>query len=92
MCEPIHSRFQRAAREVTCLSRRPDNIAKLRLYGLYKQATLGDCRGVRPGMDDPAGRFKHDAWKALAGTSREAAMQEYIAFVEDLKAADPLMQ
>jgi acyl-CoA-binding protein len=67
-------------------------MAKLRLYGLYMQATEGDCRGIRPGMDDPAGRFEYDAWKALAGTNSHTAMEAYIAFVEDLKEAYPLAQ
>ena len=31
------------------------------------------------------GRAKFDAWAALAGTSTEAAMQQYIDLIEELK-------
>ena len=31
---------------------------QLRLYGLYKQATQGDCEGGRPAFWDQAGRAK----------------------------------
>ncbi len=87
MTKELEVRFTQAVAEVRALRRAPDKIAKLRLYGLYKQATQGDCHSVRPGMDDPEGRFKYDAWKALRGTPPEQAKADYIAFVEDLKLA-----
>jgi diazepam-binding inhibitor (GABA receptor modulating acyl-CoA-binding protein) len=88
MAEDIQERFERASQEVTQLSQAPDNLAKLRLYALYKQASSGDCTGSRPGMLDMVGRAKFDAWKALEGTSQDEAKQQYIDFVEELKAAD----
>lgn len=88
MSDELKARFETAAKEVTELSQAPDMQSKLRLYVLYKQGTVGDCTGSRPGMMDFAGRAKYDAWKALEGTSQEQAMQMYIDFVEELKAAD----
>lgn len=44
----------------------PSSNQKLQLYGLYKQATKGsgqDGKG-RPGVMDPVGRAKFDAWAA----------------------------
>ncbi|KAG1857173.1 hypothetical protein C8R48DRAFT_278687 [Suillus tomentosus] len=35
---------------------------KLTMYSLYKQATLGNVQGGRPGMWDMLGRAKWDAW------------------------------
>ena len=59
---------------------------KLKLYGLYKQATHGDCDTTRPGMLDFAGKAKWDAWNGLKGTlSKEEAMAAYIAYVTELK-------
>ena len=84
----LDARFQQASVEVTQLSQAPDNLAKLKLYALYKQATVGDCTGSRPGMLDFVGRAKYDAWKELAGMSLDEAKEKYIAFVEELKAAD----
>ncbi len=88
MAETLEQRFQRASQEVTQLSEAPDNLTKLRLYALFKQATQGDCTGPRPGLLDMVGRAKYDAWKALEGTTKEASMEQYIALVEELKAAD----
>lgn len=88
MSDDLKARFEQASQEVTQLSKAPDNMAKLRLYALYKQATAGDCTGDRPGIMNPAGRFKYDAWQALQGTSADEAMQQYIDYVGELKAAD----
>lgn len=83
----LESRFQTASVEVTQLPEAPDNLAKLRLYALYKQATQGDCTGSRPGMMDFVGRAKYDAWAALKGTSKEEGQEQYIALVQELKSA-----
>ena len=88
MSDDLKARFEQASQEVTQLSKAPDNMAKLRLYALYKQASAGDCSGKRPGLTDFVGKAKYDGWKALEGTSQEDAMQMYIDFVEELKAAD----
>jgi diazepam-binding inhibitor (GABA receptor modulating acyl-CoA-binding protein) len=53
----------------------------LQLYALYKQATSGDATGDRPGMLDVRGRAKYDAWAKHKGTSKDAAMEQYIALV-----------
>ena len=79
--------FESAVAAVPGLSRDPGNDVKLRLYGLYKQATEGDVTGKRPGFTNPVGRAKHDAWAAVAGTSREEAEDAYVAEVNVLLAA-----
>lgn len=88
MSDDLTARFEQASQDVTQLSEAPDNAAKLKLYALYKQATAGDCTGSRPGMMDFVGRAKYDAWKELEGNSQDEAKEKYIAFVEELKAAD----
>jgi carboxylesterase len=57
------------------------NDVLLELYALYKQATVGDATGPRPGMLDIRGRAKHDAWAARRGLAPEAAMAAYVALV-----------
>ena len=81
----LKSQFEKAAREVQQLPKRPDNDTLLRLYALYKQATMGDVSGQRPGAMDFVGRAKYDAWAGLKGMVKKEAMQEYIDFVESLK-------
>ncbi len=56
----------------------------LKLYALYKQATAGDATGDRPGVFDFVRRAKFDAWSAVAGTSKNDAMKQYIALVASL--------
>ena len=79
--------FEQAALAVKGLTVDPGNEVKLRLYGLYKQATEGDVAGSRPGFTNPVGRQKYDAWAKLSGTSPEAAREQYVAIVRDLTAS-----
>ena len=64
----------------------PGNEDLLKLYALYKQSTVGDAAGKRPGMMDFVKRAKFDAWAELEGTSSDDAKQAYVDLVESLKA------
>ena len=77
--------FQRAQDEVQRLPKRPSNNELLDLYALFKQATVGDVQGKRPGMLDIKGRAKYDAWAKRKGTGQDQARQTYIDLVEQLK-------
>lgn len=79
------SDFETAVAEVQELSERPGREDLLKLYALYKQATVGDVAGKRPGMLDVAGRAKYDAWAALEATSSDDAKAAYVDLVESLK-------
>ena len=81
----LETRFDAAVADSKRLPEKPDNATLLRLYALFKQASGGDADGERPGFSDFIGRAKWDAWQALSGTSREAAMQAYVDLVESLK-------
>ncbi len=83
----LTAEFEQAQVDVKQLDRRPGNDVLLRLYALYKQGTHGDADGKRPGVFDMVGRAKYDAWKALAGTSQPDAQQQYVALVQELRAA-----
>ena len=78
--------FEQAVAAVKELTTDPGNDVKLKLYGLFKQATSGDATGSRPGFTNPVGRAKYDAWAKLSGTAPEAAEQQYVAIVRDLTA------
>ena len=82
----LKTQFEQAAARSRTLGDQPNDVL-LKLYALYKQATAGDATGPRPGGFDFVGRAKYDAWAALAGTSGEQAMQDYIAVVEELSKA-----
>ncbi len=80
----LAKRFEAAAEAVKTLSERPDNDMLLRLYALYKQGAEGDVSGPKPGFFDFVGTAKYDAWAKLAGTSKDEAMEKYIALVKRL--------
>ena len=77
--------FDAAAAASKTLRKAPDNDTLLALYSLYKQASVGDVSGERPGALDMVNRAKFDAWSARKGTSREDAMRAYIDLVKKLK-------
>jgi diazepam-binding inhibitor (GABA receptor modulating acyl-CoA-binding protein) len=57
---------------------------KLNVYGTFKQASTGDCNIARPGMFDPKGKAKWDAWDAKKGMSQEDARQAYVDLLTEL--------
>ena len=81
----LKQRFDAAVAASKTLPERPDNNTLLKLYALYKQGTGGDADGERPGMSDFIARAKYDAWAAVAGTSKEDAMRQYVDLVESLQ-------
>lgn len=81
----IDAAFTTALAEVEELPERPGNEDLLKLYALYKQSTVGDVDGKRPGMMDFVKRAKYDAWAELQGTSSDDAKQAYVDKVEALK-------
>lgn len=54
------------------------NEQKLRAYALFKQSTIGDATGDRPGAFNFVARAKFDAWAALKGTAKDEAMRLYV--------------
>jgi len=76
-------RFDAAVERSKVLPSQPNNI-KLDLYSLFKQGSSGDVKGSRPGMFDPVGRAKWDAWEKRKGMSKDAAMEAYVALIEKL--------
>jgi acyl-CoA-binding protein len=81
----VKKQFEAAAAASKNLKERPDNDTMLKLYALFKQATIGDVEGKRPGFTDMVGRAKFDAWAAAKGKSADDAMREYTALVNSLK-------
>jgi acyl-CoA-binding protein len=84
----LEGRFIEAQQRVMNLARRPPNETLLQIYALFKQATIGDVTGKRPGLLDVKGRAKFDAWAAKKGMTREQAQQAYVQLVERLAVED----
>lgn len=82
----LNAEFEQAQKAVKTLSKRPANDDMLVLYALYKQGSIGDVSGSRPGMLDMVGRAKYDAWARLKGTAQNEAIKQYIGKVKRLLA------
>jgi len=62
---------------------------KLKLFGLYKQATCGDCTEASPSIFNVKAKVKHDAWSAQHGLSADDAFRTYAKLITEL---DPSFQ
>nr|CAB56694.1 Acyl-CoA binding protein (ACBP) [Digitalis lanata] len=80
----LKDEFEEHAEKAKTLPESTSNENKLILYGLYKQATVGNVNTSRPGIFNMKDRAKWDAWKAVEGKSQEEAMGEYITKVKQL--------
>jgi diazepam-binding inhibitor (GABA receptor modulating acyl-CoA-binding protein) len=82
--QSLQAAFEQARAATADFTERPDNVTLLKLYALYKQGSVGDNDQPRPGFSDIVARAKWDAWQGLKGLSREDAMSQYIALVDQL--------
>ena len=81
----LEEQFNTAKEKISATSQGPQQ--QLDLYGLFKQAVVGDNDGERPGITKIRERAKFDAWRAHHGTSKEEAMRKYVELVDALSAA-----
>lgn len=88
----IHSNFEQsfrdAAARIMTRKTQPSNADLLILYGLYKQATQGDCNIPQPWAVQVEARAKWDAWNKYNRMERMNAMRNYIDKVEELMAGE----
>jgi diazepam-binding inhibitor (GABA receptor modulating acyl-CoA-binding protein) len=80
----LKKQFEAAVANSKSLSERPDNSTMLKIYALYKQASVGDNTEKKPGFVDIVGRAKWDAWNGVKGASTKDAMQQYVDLIESL--------
>lgn len=73
--------FQIAVERVKTLSKRPNDEEMLKLYGLFKQATVGNVNTERPSFWNLVAKAKWDAWNEVQGIDSESAKDKYVAFV-----------
>jgi len=80
-----YSNFIDAAERVKSLKVKPSNDDLMQLYGLYKQATIGDINIQKPGFWDVKGQTKYDAWAVYKTMPKEKAMLLYTRLVKRLE-------
>lgn len=80
--------FKAAVAYGTRHGRKLSIVDKLRLYGLYKQATCGPCPAyladMRPSMADIAARAKWDSWNECGAMPSAQAVRLYLAACDEL--------
>lgn len=81
-------KFTEAAEKVKTLSEKPDDKTLLKLYGLYKQVTVGNCNIPQPWIVQIEAKAKWDAWNTHFNKSKQIAETEYIQLVEKLLKRD----
>jgi len=82
----LQQQFEAAVANSKTLSEKPGNETLLRIYALYKQATIGDNTDEAPTNPfDFVAKAKYNAWEELKGTSKENASEQYIKLIEKLK-------
>ena len=82
--DDIEKEFNRAVaftqKEISTIAQKD----QLKLYGYYKIAAVGKCKGSRPGMLKVKDRAKYDAWKSCNDLSKEEATKKYIELAKSL--------
>lgn len=69
--------FAIAVAQIRASSAPTSNDTKLRLYALYKQATIGKCTTAKPWAIRVTECAKWEAWHNLQDVSQEEAMKQY---------------
>lgn len=59
-----------------------------KLYGLYKQALVGDVTKKTPGPLNIKDRYKYDAWAFRKRMTKQNAMKAYIELIQKLEKSD----
>ena len=80
----VVKRFELSAKIVKNLKGEPTDEEKLKLYGLYKQSTIGNCNTPQPFVLSIKDNAKWKAWNYHNNKSSKDAMNEYSDFVVTL--------
>ncbi|XP_041844876.1 acyl-CoA-binding domain-containing protein 7-like isoform X2 [Melanotaenia boesemani] len=80
----LEAEFKTVAEDVKKVKTRPSNEEMLTLYGLYKQALIGDINTDKPGVLDATGNAKWNAWNSRKGISKDDAMSTYITHAKEI--------
>jgi diazepam-binding inhibitor (GABA receptor modulator, acyl-CoA-binding protein) len=80
----LEERFKLSAELVKGLKKKPTDDELLKLYGLYKQGTLGNCDTEEPSFFYFKEKAKWRAWYSQYGKKKDKAKEEYCEYVIEL--------
>jgi len=81
----LQQRFEEHAQLVRSFTKKPSDEEMKEIYGLYKQATIGDNNTSQPWSVQIESRAKWDAWESKKGLDKDTAMEQYIEIVNNIK-------
>jgi len=80
----VSKEFEDAKVKLSTLNEDPGSDVKLKIYALFKQATVGKCITPKPSMVDFVNRAKWNAWNEISSLSQADAEKQYISIVNEL--------
>jgi acyl-CoA-binding protein len=80
----LNEEFETSAEKIKNSGKTFDNETLLKLYGYYKQGTVGDCNVECPSFWDLKGKSKWDAWNENKGMKKSHAQKKYVKLVKSL--------
>ena len=78
--EELENKFTQVAELVKKVKTQPTDKELLKLYGLYKQITIGDINIDKPSLLSFQAKTKYNAWYNLRGKKKVDCIQEYVLF------------
>lgn len=82
--EELENEFEKAAQYIKSSGKTFDNDTLLKLYGYFKQSTVGDCNVDCPSFFQIKEKAKWESWNNHKGMKKSHAMKKYIKLVEEL--------
>lgn len=80
----LKEEFTSLAEKIKKSGKNLDNETLLKLYGYYKQGTIGDCNIECPAFWKINEKLKWGAWDEHRGTKKKHAMKKYIKLVNKI--------
>jgi diazepam-binding inhibitor (GABA receptor modulating acyl-CoA-binding protein) len=80
----LETLFVQAQGTLKSFTKRPNDEELLHIYGLYKQAVVGDCNIAEPGFFQFKEKQKWSAWNGKRGMNSNTAKQSYVDFVNQI--------
>ena len=84
MVENIDNEFKMISTQISTADFHANNEDKLKLYGLYKQSTVGDNNTSKPFMFQLEALAKWTSWNYYKGINTRDAKNQYITFAKQL--------
>lgn len=80
----LEQEFLTAAENIKISGKNLDNDILLKLYGYYKQATVGDCTVECPSFWNFKEKAKYEAWEQHKGMKKTHGMKKYVKLVDKI--------